>query len=133
MFAKSHIEYDMLSTSEFVRNSIYVFVQILRNRVSTHPEVLLAQEVVLVLSIWALLEEDEASSVHVHKVIFMVLIIGKSCSRWFALPRWLRQEVPYSRREQQNAYKLNEEKVSGSIQRQTHCKRASLRGNQETE
>ena len=73
----------MLSTSEFVRHSIYVFVQILRNRVSTHPEVLLAQEVVLVLSIWALLEEDEASSVHVHKVIFMVLIIGK-----------LRQESP---------------------------------------
>ena len=31
----------------------------------------------LVLSIWSLLDVDQASSVHVHKVIFMVLIIGK--------------------------------------------------------
>ena len=31
----------------------------------------------LVLSIWALLDVDQASSVHVHKVIYMVLIMGK--------------------------------------------------------
>ena len=62
---------------QFACITIHVFVQILRNRVSTHPEVLLAQEVVLVLSIWSLLDVDQASSVHVHKVIFMVLIIGK--------------------------------------------------------
>ena len=55
----------------------YVFVQILRNRVFTPPEILLAQEVVLVLSIWALLDVDQASSVHVHKVICMVLIVDK--------------------------------------------------------